>query len=309
MAVKQVFGEGIESFDGKKVFCREWPVQKAKATVLIIHGMVEHSGRYNDFARFLNAKGFNVFAFDLRGHGQTSESVDKISQYDGDLFADCVKDAVFFADMLLEKYKLPLVVLGHSFGSFVLQSFVQQYHKHNIAIFVGSAYMKGQASVGMGSIVAGITKFFCGRNAKCNLIYKLSFGAYGKPFKDGNWLSRNEENWENYKNDPYCGAVCSASFYSSFFKNLKKLYKAKNLHNIDLDVPILVTSGSADPVGGKNAKLVAKLENMYRNLGVEIVEYKIWEDDRHEILNEIDKKDVYEYIAKFIDEFLPSNRK
>ena len=95
----------------------------------------------------------------------------------------------------------------------------------------------------------------------------------------------------------------------AFFKNLKKIYKPKLLRNIDLDVPILITSGSADPVGGKNAKLVAKLDSMYRNLGVEVVEYKIWEDARHEILNETNKKEVYNYIAKFIDEFLPKNKK
>lgn len=307
--VKPILGQDIESFDGAKIFCREWTTKNPKAVVMIFHGMVEHSGRYHEFAKFLNAKGYNVFCFDLRGHGQTAESVDTISQYDGDLFADCVKDGMFFADMLLEKYKLPLVVMGHSFGSFLLQSFIQQYHKHNIAIFSGSACMKGQASVAMGKIVAGITKLFYGKNAKCKMIYKMSFGAYGKPFKDGNWLSRNEQNWEEYKQDPYCGAICSANFYLSFFKNLQKIYSAKLLQNVDLDVPILVTSGSNDPVGGKNASLVSKLENMYRNLGVEMVEYKVWEDARHEILNETNKKEVFEYIASFIAEFLPENRK
>lgn len=307
--VKPILGQDIESFDGKKVFCREWTIAKPKAVVMIFHGMVEHSGRYHEFAKFLNAKGYNVFCFDLRGHGETADGVENISLYDGDLFADCVKDGMFFADMLLEKYKLPLVVMGHSFGSFLLQSFIQQYHKHNIAIFSGSACMKGQASVAMGKCVAGITKLFHGKNAKCKMIYKMSFGAYGKPFKNGNWLSRDEKNWEEYARDPYCGTVCSANFYLSFFKNLQKIYNPKLLRNIDLDVPLLITSGSADPVGGKNAKLVAKLENMYRNLGVEIVEYKVWDDARHEILNEINKKEVFEYIASFIDEFLPGNRK
>ncbi len=298
-------GQFIESFDNKKIFCREWDdVKTPKGVVLIIHGMVEHSGRYQEFAKYLNTLGFVVFGFDLRAHGQTSESVEKISQYDGDLFCDCVKDAMFFSDMLIEKYKLPLIVFGHSFGSFVLQSYVQHYDKQNAVIFCGSANMKNNSSVTLGKFVAGVTKLFCGGNAKCKLIYKLSFGAYGKNFANKNWLSQNEQNWIDYNNDTYCGAVCSANFYRSFFKGLKNLYKKENLEQIDLTIPILITSGSDDPVGGKNLNLTKKLVEMYKDLGVEYVDFKVWEGDRHEILNETNKLEVWKYIGKFCCDFL-----
>ena len=301
---KVQIGQMIESFDGAKIFCREWnEVGHPKAVMLILHGMVEHCARYHEFAKYMNMRGVVVFSMDLRAHGQTVGDSQKIGKYSGDLAKDVVSDAVYFADKLIEKYNLPLIVLGHSYGSFMLQRFVQVYHKHSLAIFVGSAYMKGNSSVGLGKFVAKITKFFCGKNAKAKLIYKLSFGTYGKNFENGNWLTSDEEKFQEYVKDEYCGAVCSANFYVSFFSHLKNIYKSEYLNQIDKNIPMLITSGEDDPVGGKKADLVHKLANMYRDLGVEIVDEKIWGAKRHEILNETNRLEVYKYIGDFCEEF------
>lgn len=301
---KVQIGQMIESFDNSKIFCREWnEATEPKGVMFIVHGMVEHSARYQEFAKFMNVNGYYVFSMDLRAHGQTVGSSDQVGIYDGDLSEDIVKDMIFFSDMLIEKYKLPLIVLGHSYGSFLLQRFIQLYHKHSIAIFTGSACMKGSFEVTMGNLVAKITKAFCGKNAKAKLIYKLSFGKYGKNFEHKNWLTRDEDKFYAYVADEFCGNVCSANFYVSFFKNLKTIYKTENLKKIDLDKPMLITSGEKDPVGGKNANLVDKLAKMYHDLGVEIVDEKIWEGMRHEILNEVNRLEVYKYIQEFCDEF------
>lgn len=288
-------------FDGQQIFTRLWGnVAKPKAVMLILHGMVEHSARYDEFAKECNKVGIVVFCMDLRGHGRTVGDSKKVGQYAGDIFGDCVSDAQKFADELIAEYKLPLIVFGHSFGSFLTQEFIQSYNKHSMVVLSGSANMQGVSDVKLGKMVASIQRVFLGKNSPAKMIYKLSFGKYGKPFDNGNWLTRDNNAWDKYKADPYCGNVCSANFYKSFFEHLSKLYKTKNIQNIDKNVPILITSGAKDPVGGDEHKLVDKLDAMYRLNGIKHVNCKIWEDCRHEILNETNRTEIVEYILNWI---------
>lgn len=289
----------IPSFDENLVYTYTWtPSEKPKGVIFIIHGMVEHIARYEYFAKQCNKHGFIVFGMDLRAHGQTVGDPEKVGKYDGDLFGDCVKDVIFMANKIHEQYKLPLVLLGHSYGSFVLQEVVQQYNKYALAVFSGSANMKGQLSVAAGKIVAKLTRAFKGKDAPAKMLYKLSFGAYGKGFDKGNWLTRDEHVFEQYNKDLFCGNVCSAQFYISFFDHLSKLYKKDNLAKINKKAPLLLVSGECDPVGGKNHSLVDKLYGLYQKLELNVT-CKIFKDCRHEILNELNRDEVIDYILDF----------
>lgn len=296
------FHKYIQSFDGSQIFCRLWDeVDDARGVVLIIHGMSEHSKRYDSFAKFLNQHGYLVFGFDLRAHGKTSKSVDDLGKYDGDLFLDSVYDAIFFSHLLNEKFPdLPLLIFGHSFGSFLLQRYIQLYDKYKGVIFCGSANMNKQASVSLGLFVSGIGKSFCGKNKKANLIAKLSFGSYAKNFENGNWLSRDEAVFKKYQKDDYCGFVCSNNFYCSFFKNLKKLYNSENLAQVNIRKPMMIISGTQDPVGGFS-KLATSLNEMYMGLGVKLRKFKLYEGARHELLNETNKQEVFEDILDYLN--------
>ena len=295
----------IPGFDESLIYTYTWtPSVEPKGVIFIIHGMVEHIARYEYFAKTCNKAGFIVFGMDLRAHGQTVGDAYKVGKYDGDLFGDCVKDVIFMADKLHEQYKkLPIVLLGHSYGSFVLQEVVQKYDNYALAVFSGSANMKGQVSVAAGKIVAKITRAFKGKDAPAKMLYKLSFGTYGKGFANHNWLTRDEQIFEQYKQDLFCGNICSAQFYISFFEHLSKLYKAKNLANIDSKKPLLLVSGACDPVGGKNHKLVDKLYALYQKLGLNVT-CKIFDDCRHEILNELNKDEIMQYIIDFCNQKL-----
>lgn len=297
-AFRSSFFSGYNDF---QVYVRTWDkVENPKAIVLILHGMVEHGLRYDEFAKFLNTKGFIAVVPDERGHGKTAGAPENVGKYDGDIFADTVRDDIKLADTLIQKYKLPLFVLGHSYGSFRTQSFIQNYHQHAGAIIVGSACYRHSMIVAMGKMVADITKLFKGKNAPAKMIAKMSFDSYGKHFEKQNWLTSDEEIYNAYCRDPYCGAIASAQFYSSFFGNLKKLYKPALLNQIDKDKPILITSGEKDYVGGKNHKDIDKLAPLYRSYGIKDVEYKLWANGRHELLNETFRKEVFEYIAEWI---------
>ena len=292
----------VDSFDGAKIYTRLWDETKnPRGVVLIIHGMSEHSARYDEFSKFLNKNDYVCFAFDLRAHGKTSVNIESLGKYDGDLFMDSVNDAIFFSHLLNELYpSLPLLVFGHSFGSFLLQRYVECYDQYKGVIFCGSANMKNDSSVSLGLFVSGFSKFFCGKNKPSKLIAKLSFGAYAKKFEDGNWLSRDKKECEKYKKDDYCGFICSHNFYHSFFKNLKAIYKKDNLAQINTRKPMLIISGSDDPVGGFS-RLSTKLDELYTKLGVKNKKFILYKGARHELLNETNKKEVFENILTYLD--------
>lgn len=132
----------------------------------------------------------------------------------------------------------------------------------------------------------------------------MSFGSYNTPFKKEKrpfaWLSRDEEQCKKYFLDEQCGYVMSVAFYRYFLAGLKAAYKSENLAKIDRKKPIAIFSGSEDPVGGRG-KLVTKLYEMYKAQGVEKVEMKLYTDARHEILNEINREEVYADVAAAID--------
>lgn len=293
----------FQGHDGYDIYVRTWDnISQAKAVILLAHGMVEHGLRYDEFARYLNGRGYILVVPDCRGHGRTAGAPNMVSIYSGDLFNDIVRDNMKLADTLTASYKLPLIVMGHSFGSFITQAFIQNYHTHSGVIIMGSSCFKGRMDAYAGKFIAKVTKAFCGADARAKLIYKMTFGAYGKGKKDGNWLTHDEERYKDYMLDPYCGAVCSAQFYRSFFGGLTNLYKKSGLNMIDKNLPMLITSGDSDPLGGKNHKMIDKLPTLYKNIGVQDVTYKLWKDGYHEILNETFREDVYDFIANWLDE-------
>lgn len=292
----------IKSFDGYKVYRYLWnDVEKPKGIVQIFHGMAEHAKRYDNFAKFLNSKGYIVFADDHRAHGKTAGK-DKVGTYDGhDVVWETLMDEIYFSRLLTEEYKLPLYVFGHSYGSFILQGYLQKTDLYEKAILCGSACMKGRLDVKFGKIVARNIIKKQGLNAPATPIAKLSFGRYDKKFKGGSWLNTDADEVAKYYADPYCGKVMSAGFYEDFFSVFDWIYNPNMLEKVNKKKPIFIISGKQDMVGN-NGKLVKKLFKMYISHDVEGVEMRLYDNARHEILNEPNiKEEVYNDILKFIE--------
>lgn len=302
--------EKFKSFDGTVLQCYLWDdVRSPKGVVQIAHGMAEHARRYDGFANYLNKNGYIVFADDHRAHGMTSAKASSkgIKGYHkGDIYFDTVKDEVAITDYLKQKYGLPVVYLGHSYGSMIGQRYIQESKSHSAALLCGSAMMKG-AVLSTGASVANVQYKLLGGEKTANLLDKLSFGAYNKSFKKEknkfSWLSRDKETVKKYCLDDQCGYVMSIAFFKFFLNGLKESYKTENLKKIDTDKPIAIFSGSQDPVGG-NGKLVKKLYELYKKLGVKNLTIKLYPDARHEILNETNKEEVYSDFLARIDEML-----
>ncbi len=294
----------LATHDGKQIVLYVWDeVASPKAVVKIAHGMAEHSARYDGFAKFLNDNGFVVVMHDQRGHGLTAEK-GCLGFESGDMWENDVRDQLFVLDYCREKYRLPLFMMGHSYGSFVTQAVIERRPDVKGFVLCGSNYMSG-ASFRLCYQIARIMCHNKGGSYPATLLANLSFGAYEKkiPGKN-NWLNRDSAEVQKYNNDEMCGFVCSANFYRCFMLGTRNLYKKESYQNVDTAVPLLIIAGENDPVGdfGKGVK---KLDKFYREkAGCTDVTLKLWPDCRHEILLELNKTEVFETILDFFNKKL-----
>ncbi len=294
------------AFDGKMLACHLWDEAEApKAVVQIIHGMKEHGARYDRFARFLNSHGYIVFADDHRAHGKTAASVDKIGKPDGvkDLFGATLRDEIDITGMLREKYNLPVIIFGHSYGSFIAQRYMQISGGYSAVCLCGSAKMP-KLLLWPGLLLANIGCKIRGEEADAGLIEKLSFRR--RKFSDGGaWISRDREQVDRFKNDPLCNRPFSYGFYKSFFGNMLQAQQRGNLLKTDPAVPLLIISGGRDSVGG-NGIFVKRLHGEYARLPFRRLHMKIYEGARHELLNELNYEEVQGDVLAFFEERCPA---
>ncbi len=292
------------SHDGREVELYVWDeVSNPKAVVKIAHGMAEHSARYDDFAKYLNSKGYIVVMNDHRGHGLTAEK-DSLGYEEGDMWTNNVLDQIAILDKCREKYNLPLIMMGHSYGSFVTQAVIEEYPDVAGFILCGSNLMKGFSFKLCNTVAKSMCKHKGGRYP-AQFIVDMSFKSYEKKFCGKNsWLNRDEAEVKKYNEDNMCGFVCSANFYRTFMTGIGKLYKKEYYSRIDVDKPLLLIAGSQDPVGAFG-KGVNKLKHFYvKTVGTKKVTEQLYDGARHEILNETCKQEVYDDVAKWISEVL-----
>lgn len=295
----------VQSRFGQTLKGYAWTVAKPKANVVIVTGMEEHASRYDDFAEFLNKDGYNVYCVDHYGQGLTAGPEENLGKVPSSFFSKSVKnidDIVTSCRVSL----LPTYLFAHSMGSFMLQDYIQRFTDHvNKVIICGSNGPNAKLSYAAGKFLAKITMTKKTREEKAKFMDNFIFGMYAKAVKNHktrfDWLSVNEENVAKYIDDPYCGYGSSKGFYYEFMKGCNRLYKNKFLKKIRKDMNVLIIAGAEDPVGA-NGKGPVKLEKLYKRLGLEHVECKIYEGMRHEILNENDKQQVYDDILHFLNE-------
>lgn len=282
-----------------------WETEKEPIGVLqIVHGMAEYIDRYDNFAKYMTEQGFNVIGHDHLGHGHSVSD-----EHDYGFFAEENGDKIIIEDMhsvtqySREKWEeLPNFILGHSMGSFCLRQYLTKYSNDVFgAIIMGTGWIPSAAAL-LGKTIATNTCKSKGSHTVNPLLIKLTLEPYNKPFAPArtncDWLSRDEKQVDLYVNDKLCGFDFTAGAYKDFFTILEKIAKNRQLIGMRKSLPILITSGSVDPVGGKKA--CEKLNAQYKRCGIDDVTLKLWENDRHEILNELDKSDVYDYIYNWL---------
>jgi alpha-beta hydrolase superfamily lysophospholipase len=293
-------GHKILSFDNYPVHIyEENEIKNPKAVVQIIHGMGEHAKRYENVVNFLVKNGFIVFASDHRAHGNTAKNIKDIGKYKGDVFYDTLRDQIYFSEYLKDKYKLPLITIGHSFGSFVAQRYHQLYNKHDALVLIGSCYYKNSPEIILGKTIASLGALTFGKSSPAKIINMLTFKRYNNQFEDKHWLTSDKEEQRKQKVDRFCSRTFSNNFYKHFFSGILDTFKRKNVSKINTKTPILIMSGKKDPLS-KNGEKATKLAEFYKQYNVNKVRLKIYEDARHELLNEVNRQTVYKDLLKFI---------
>ncbi len=290
--------------DGKKIFCSLWNnVTRPVGVVQIIHGMDEHVGRYDRFAKFLNKNGYIVFGDDHRAHGRTAASTDKIGMPDGDpdLFASTADDEIAITRYLRRKYRLPVFLFGHSYGSFITQRIIQEPNLADAGVCLSGSAKYPLFFLGTACAIAWIGNKLFGPDAPARFIEYFS-PIRGKT-AGGSKLTRDSAQAAAHDADPMRAQYFSYGFYYSLFKNLIKLNGWANPN-----VPILIISGSRDLVS-MNSRLATSLYRMYQSDGVENLNIIIYPGARHELLMETNFADVQQDILEFFNSVTQPHRK
>lgn len=293
--------EWFETSDQTKLSLAVWETSSPKCVVQIIHGMNEHMGRYQEFAEFLNTQGFIVAGDDHRGHGLTAGQREKVGKANYDIFEKTAQDQIEITQHLKKTYNLPIIILGHSYGSFLAQKYMTTSSAKEVQGFILTGTGKlDSLSVLFGRLVAQLNN----PEKDALLIKKLTFEAYDKKLKgsQNSWLTQDQSIVDKYNNDEFIVPVFSYGFYRSFFKGLSKLW-GRAMKSVDKSTKIAILCGSEDGVGawGKYPKALYK---RYKKIGISNIHLKIYEKMRHEVLNEIQRTQVFQDIASYINQFL-----
>ena len=294
--------------EGLDIYTYKWEdenIKKPKAVIQIAHGMAETAQRYETFAKVLTKNGYIVYINDHRGHGKTAkiiENVGHLAEKEG--FRCLVEDMYTLTNIIKkENEDLPIYLFGHSMGSFASQRYIMDYSNNLSGLILCGSNGKQGIILNLAHLIINreIKKY--GRRSKSNKINNLIFG--GEIIRRNektkfDWLSRDKEQVEKYINDPFCGVVCSCGFFYDLVQGLKEIEDKENLKNVPLDIPIYIISGDKDPIG-KNGKGVLRLRDRYIKLGVKDVTCKLYKDGRHELLNEINREEVFEDIICWLN--------
>lgn len=294
------------SFDGKTTIhaCIWRPNGEIKGVLQIIHGMAEYAARYAPFAEYMTSRGFLVCAEDHLGHGQSVLSSDDLGY-----FNDEHDWTIVIADIhtLTEQIKAetgskPYFVLGHSMGSFFCRKFISLYGEElDGAVIMGSGF-KSKLTLNTALFTVRMNALFRGWRNRSRFIKKLAFGSYNKRFKgNGNdWLSENPDNVISYDNDELCGVDFTNNGYYVLFSIIKQACSKKTIAAVPEELPVYFVAGADDPVGDYG-KGVEKAYGKFVKAGKKDCKITLYENSRHEILNDNCKDKVSADIAGFLE--------
>lgn len=284
---------------------RSWePEGDPIAIVQLVHGIAEHIERYDAFAQYLNQHGYLVVAEDHMGHGKSCGETAHQGYFHGGWFTAVDDTYQLMQDTMKGHPGLPYVLFGHSMGSFIARTILARYPDSGIAgcIICGTGWMP-EAVLAVGKSLAGLIGKLSGEEKPSKLLHTIMFGSYNNriehPRTACDWLSRDAKIVDAYIADPQCGFVASAGLARDMLTGIQYIQKAETLSLMDYKLPVYFIAGGDDPVGNYGAG-VLQAADAFEKTGMEKVKVKLYPLCRHEILNEINKDEVYQDILDWI---------
>jgi len=302
----------LTASDATPLYVNHWsPEQPPKAVVMIAHGMAEHSGRYARLAEALVRTGYEVYAHDQRGHGQTAQHgvLGLFAEQNG--WQKVVADLASLNHHIRQQHpEAPIFLFGHSMGSYIGQAYLMQ-HSCSLqgAILSGSNYQP-LALYRVAMLIARFERWRQGPLGRSALIDFLSFGSFNKTCKPirtpSDWLSRDPAEVDKYIADPFCGFRCTNQLWIDLLGGFQQITPVKNLAQIDPDLPLLVIGGAHDPVS--EGKRLEDLANALRQAGMKAVQLKTYPQARHELLNESNRDEVTADLIDWLEQAMACGR-
>lgn len=287
------------------IYAEVWiPASKPKAIVQIAHGMAEHIGRYAHFATFLVQNNYAVIMNDHAGHGKSIHQKEHRGYFGAmDGWRNVVQDLKILRDRAVKEFpNTPMVLMGQSMGSFLIRAYAMQYTDDHVAYILAGTAGKNPA-IGLGRLVAKIERWRNGAMKESKLLQKLTTGSFNHPFTDevgkDNWLTSVRSIVDQYEKDPLCGFAFTAEAMLDLFDVITTVTGPQWAKKVP-DIPIYILSGDLDPVG-VNGRGVHQVVSWLEETGHHQVSYKLYKGRRHEMLNEINRLEVYNNVLMFLD--------
>ncbi|MCD8148182.1 MAG: alpha/beta hydrolase [Clostridiales bacterium] len=285
------------------------PEGDVKAVLQLCHGMIEYIDRYSDFAEYLTRYGYYVVGNDHLGHGASVKTDDMHGYFhhpDGN--ACVIGDMQTLREITEKKYPdVPYFILGHSMGSFLTRQYIQTYGGGlSGALILGTGSQPGIALV-FGKTVSRILAVFHGWHYRSTLIDLMVFGSYNKQFKPlrtpNDWLTKDTAIVDTCLKHPWSTFRFTVNGYYNLFLTIQNAQNPSRIRQVPKDLPLLLLAGDCDPVGN-NGKGVKQAYQSFLDAGIQDIHMKLYENDRHEILNETDRENVYADILEWLDAHL-----
>lgn len=286
------------------LYHKKWACDEPKACILLIHGMAEHIERYHGFASYLTENNYMVYAYDQRGHGQSVDRIEDLGYFGEKGWLSVVEDIQTMLNYIKKEFDGPVILMGHSMGSFLSRHFASMYSQSIDGLILSGT---GGSSGLKGRLMAFFASVSCKRKGpekQAKFISKLMNDTFLKHHKhmrtEFDWLSRDTKQVDYYINDPYCGTVFSNAFYRDLFNHVEYVNSTEAVDSVRKDLPVYLFSGDEDPVGSYG-KGVQKTYDLFKILGQVDLEIKLYKDGRHEMLNDINKSEVYSDVLSWLE--------
>lgn len=284
--------------------CRWEPEGAPVAVLQIVHGVAEHVTRYDEFATFMAQKGFLVVAEDHMGHGGSLGDEGKLGCFVGGWHKAVADTYKLLSYTRTECPDVPYILLGHSMGSFMVRTLLAKYPKSGVdaAIISGTAWMH-RAILNSGIAAATLVGKRQGMDTPSKFLNDMMFGSYNNKIEhrrtSHDWLTRDHKIVDAYVADPLCGFTITAGLAKDMLTGILYIQEKEHLAKMRKDLPVFFIAGSDDPVGNYGAG-VKQAVQAFRKAGMQHVSLRLYPLCRHEVLNELNKEEVYANILDWL---------
>ncbi len=273
-----------------------------KGIIQFSHGMAEHKERYLDFMRFLSDNGYLCIIHDHRGHGKSVSAAQDLG-YFYTSNTDVITEDLFMVTKYAKKHwpGLPVFIFSHSMGTLAARKYLKK-HDDEIEALVMSGPPTENTLVGFALFLAKLFSAFGSDRKPNRLLNAITFLPYTRKFHSKfGWTSSNPESVKKYEKDPLCGFTFTTNGFLNLYKLMKECFVFKDWKPKHRSLPIFMIAGAQDPVISSGSKF-GKLEAQLINLGYRNVKSSLYEDMRHELINEIDNQRIYHDVLNFFDD-------